>query len=264
MRKVIYLSLLISLAVILAELTTTFLSPSLGMVLHSVVLVSLIAVASLSRGSSHFNPWGLGSGGPKIFSNFLLAASIVPLIRIFTLAMPFWFFPEVTWYLIAALPMLAGVVFLARYQGLGAESLGLTLNRLPIQIAVGLTGVGFGLAEYFILKPDPLVGSLAFGEIIIPILILVLGTGFVEELCFRGVILSNAVEGLGEWPGLLFVSLVYAGLHIGNSIPDALFVFPIGLFFGLVVLQTRSILGVTLSHGVTNIFLFVVMPLMVS
>ncbi|KXB03948.1 hypothetical protein AKJ47_01375 [candidate division MSBL1 archaeon SCGC-AAA261G05] len=259
-----YPSLLILLAVILAELTTTFLSLSLGMFLHSIVLVSLLAAASISRGSPHSNPWGLGAGGPKVFSNFLLAASIVPLIRIFTLAMPFWFFPEVTWYLIAAIPMLAGAVTLARYQGLGAENLGLTLNRLPIQIAVGLTGVGFGLAEYFILKPDPLVGSLSLGEIIIPILILVLGTGFVEELCFRGVIQSNAVGALGEWPGLLFASLVYAGLHIGNSIPDALFVFPIGLFFGLVVLQTKSILGVTLSHGIMNTFLFVVMPLMVS
>jgi membrane protease YdiL (CAAX protease family) len=34
----------------------------------------------------------------------------------------------------------------------------------------------------------------------------------------------------------------------------------VGLFFGWVVQRTRSLLGVTLSHGLTNIVLFLVMP----
>lgn len=264
MRKIIYFALVIWLAVLLGEVTTAFLSPSLGMALHSALLVSLLAAASLARGLPSSNPWGLGAGGPVAFSNFLLAAAIAPLIRILSLAMPLWFFPEITWYLLASLPMLAAAVALAKYQGLGAESLGLTLNRLPLQLAVGFTGVGFGFAEYFILKPDPLVGSLAPGEVITPILVLIFATGFVEEFVFRGVIQQNSVRALGRWPGLLFVALCFSGLHVGNSLPDAAFVFPIALLFGLAVLRTKSILGTTLSHGTINVVLFVVAPLMVS
>jgi membrane protease YdiL (CAAX protease family) len=61
--------------------------------------------------------------------------------------------------------------------------------------------------------------------------------------------------------GLLSVAVVFAILHIGwLSVLDVFFVFMIGLFFGFVVLKTKSIAGVSLSHGLTNVFLFLVMP----
>jgi membrane protease YdiL (CAAX protease family) len=52
-------------------------------------------------------------------------------------------------------------------------------------------------------------------------------------------------------------------LHVGwLSILDLLFVFSIGLFFGFVVLKTGSIMGVSISHGITNVVLFLVAPSM--
>jgi len=36
------------------------------------------------------------------------------------------------------------------------------------------------------------------------------------------------------------------------------------LFFGVSVLKTGSIAGVSLSHGLTNVFLFLVMPSITS
>ena len=41
---------------------------------------------------------------------------------------------------------------------------------------------------------------------------------------------------------------------------DVVFVFGVALFFGYVVERTDSILGVSLSHGLTNIVLFLVAP----
>jgi uncharacterized protein len=54
-------------------------------------------------------------------------------------------------------------------------------------------------------------------------------------------------------------------LHLGyHSALDMAFVFGVGLFFGFVVDRTQSILSVTLSHGLTNIMLFLVVPFLVG
>jgi membrane protease YdiL (CAAX protease family) len=62
----------------------------------------------------------------------------------------------------------------------------------------------------------------------------------------------------GGW-GIIYVSYIFAILHIGFlSWIDVVFVFGVALFFGWVVKKTGSLLGVTLSHGITNIILFIV------
>ena len=71
---------------------------------------------------------------------------------------------------------------------------------------------------------------------------------------------SASRDALGK-AAILYVSAVFAVLHIGFlSVPDVAFVFVIGLFFAWVVMKTGSILGVTLSHGITNIGLLLVRP----
>jgi hypothetical protein len=127
---------------------------------------------------------------------------------------------------------------------------------------VGLTGIGFGLLEYFILAPEPMVAELSWQTALLPALILILSTGFVEELIFRGILQRAAVESFGGW-GIVYISSLFAILHIGFlSWVDVVFVFAIAMFFGWVVKKTGSLLGVTLSHGLTNIILFIVAPLL--
>jgi membrane protease YdiL (CAAX protease family) len=123
-----------------------------------------------------------------------------------------------------------------------------------------MTGVIFGLAEFYILRPEPLAGAFIWGKVIIPAVILFIGTGFAEEFIFRGVMQRAAGEALGGW-GWVFIALVFTALHIGYlSIADLGLVFGVGLFFGLVAQKTGSILGTTISHGITNIVLYLVAP----
>jgi len=59
--------------------------------------------------------------------------------------------------------------------------------------------------------------------------------------------------------------VVFTVMQLGNrSALQMLFVFAVALFFGWMALRTRSILGVTLAHGLTNVFLFLVFPFLVS
>src|SRR5207249_10613680 len=72
---------------------------------------------------------------------------------------------------------------------------------------------------------------------------------------------KRAVEGLGRRGGLLYVTAIFASLHIFflNGV-DLVFVFAVGLFYGVVVLVTRNLWGVILSHSLGNVILYLVAP----
>ena len=176
--------------------------------------------------------------------------------------MPLGNIPQVWWYPIIYGPLAVTVVVLMRVLGYRARDIGLNFNRILVQLPVALTGFVFGVVEYFILTEEAEAAHLVLGET--PLLagfILLACTGFVEELIFRGMLQRSAVAMWGWW-GIIYVSLLFASVHmIHGSAIDIAFVFVIALFFAWVVKRTGSLLGVTLSHGITNIVLYLVAPL---
>jgi membrane protease YdiL (CAAX protease family) len=94
---------------------------------------------------------------------------------------------------------------------------------------------------------------------ILPALTLLIFTGIVEELAFRGV-MQRAANTLASY-GWIYIAAIYSLIQIGQgSAFHCLFVFAIGLLFGWTVKNTGSIIGVGLSHGLINIGLFLVFP----
>ena len=59
----------------------------------------------------------------------------------------------------------------------------------------------------------------------------------------------------------VIATAVFASLHIFflNGI-DLVFVFAVGLFYGIVVLKTKNLWGVILSHSLGNVILYLVAP----
>jgi len=186
----------------------------------------------------------------------------VPLIRIVSLTMPLGRFAETYWFLAAGLPVFGAALVIMAGLGLRPRDVGLRIGRPgfylhPLVIVLGLF---LGLAEYHILRPDPLIDDLTLRQFVAPALVLMLATGFLEEFIFRGILQHAATRALKSLP-ILYVSLIFAILHIGyRSATDLLFVFLIALLYGWVVRRTGSIIGVSVSHGVTNITLFLVVP----
>jgi membrane protease YdiL (CAAX protease family) len=147
-----------------------------------------------------------------------------------------------------------------RSLGTSWRALGLTLHGWPLQLVVGLSGLVSGAPEYQILRPDPLATRLSWQAIWQPALILLVCTGLLEEMIFRGLLQRSAGDVLGRW-GIPYVALLFAVLHLGyESLVDVAFVLAVGLFLAWVVHRTRSLLGVTLAHGLTNVMLFLIMP----
>ncbi len=235
------------LAVIgIAEVVTTFYQPILGIACHSVILVAMLIDSALV--DRYF------------YGRLVLALSLIPLIRIISLSMPLADIPQIWWYPIIYLPLLAAAIVVMRILDYKPMDIGIRFGFIPFQLMIGLVGVGLGILEYIILIPEPLITELTWQTAWLPALIIALTTGFVEEFIFRGVLQKVAVEMFGSW-GIVYVSFLFAILHIGFlSWVDVVLVFAIALFFGWIVNRTKSIFGVVLCHGIINIVLFIVAP----
>ena len=227
---------------------TSFVNPSYGLVLHSLILLSLLVVSSVT--------YVEGS-----VSGFYLSLSLAPLIRIISLSMPLANFPRYAWYIIVNVPVLVATLAMMRVQGIGLKDAGVKFGK-PREVAwIALTGIPLGFIDYLILRPESIATGLSLSGVLLLALGLGLSTGFVEELVFRGLMQPIAVEIFGERRGLVGVAAVFASLHIGwLSLLDLVFVFSIGLFYGFIALKKGNIIGVTISHGITNVVLFMVAP----
>ena len=134
------------LAIAIAEVVTVAIQPLWGIGCHAVILIALIVHPAVATRYPH--------------RPLLLSLALVPLVRIISLCMPLADIPQMWWYLIIYTPLLAAAIVVMRILDYRPEQVGLTLKWFPVQLVVGLTGVVFGVAEYFILAPEAMVAEL--------------------------------------------------------------------------------------------------------
>ena len=241
------------LAVItVAEYVTAAINFQFGLLLHSLILVSVLLHGALTPS--------------RATRGLYLSLSVAPLIRLLSLSLPLVDLPQMAWYPCVALPLLLSVYVIMRQAGVSPRSVGLSFGQsnIILQLMIAGGGIGLGLAEYLILRPKPLIDSFTWGALLLPALSLTIFTGFNEEIIFRGLLQSTALPVLRRW-ALFYVSLLFAVLHVGYlSLNDLIFVFAVGYVFAYIVRWSGSILGVTLAHGLTNIGLFLVVPFIVQ
>lgn len=236
-RAVVYF-----LAIALAEVVTVALNPVAGAALYTALLLVIILDATIVN---------------RYFEcQLVLSLALVPLIRIISLSLPLLSIPQVWWYPAIYLPLMGAAAILAVVLGYRPRDIGLSLKGWPGQLLIGLSGLGLGYAEHLILAPAPLVGELTWQDAWLPALILLICTGFVEELIFRGVLQKSATDSFGIW-GIAYISLLFAILHLGWVVGqgagplawlDIPFVLVVALLFGWAVKKTGSLLGVALSQ----------------
>ena len=241
-----------------AELLTNY-DAKTGIASHAIILFVLLFHSALE------------SDKDKNLSRFLMALVLAPLIRILSLSLPLVGFSWISWFMLISIPIFVAIFTCIRLQELSPKDVGLfipklNLRHMPIGAGVILLAIPLGILEYQILKPSPLPGS-GIANFITSALILIIYTGFLEELAFRGLIQYNAIKLMSKWWGIILVASIFGVLHIGNISPeipitilDCVLAFFAGFVFSVVREKTGSIYGISLSHGVINIMLFLVMP----
>jgi len=242
-----FISIAYLILVACAELLTTY-EARYGIAFHALILFALLIHSSLTSDDE--------------FSKLLMVLILAPLIRILSLSMPLTHFSYITWFAIISIPVYIAIFSCMYIQHIKPKDVALALPRLkhlPIEIGTILFAFPFGILEYHILKPGIIV-ELSFEALIIPALIMILCTGFLEELAFRGLMQYHATRTMGFY-GIVFISALFGFLHIGNlSFFDVLVAGSVGFIFSVVVRKTGSIYGVSVSHGIINIILFLIAP----
>jgi membrane protease YdiL (CAAX protease family) len=234
------------LAVALAETVTSLVDPIAGAACHLGTLAGLLLYGTLAAREEE--------------RRLFIALTMAPFIRLLSLSLPLATFPQVAWYPMVSIPLLVGVFYMVRQIGVTRAQLGLVRGKLSLQLALAGGGLGIGVLEYAILRPHSMLGGQDLAEAAVAALSLTIFTGFNEELIFRGLLQSLAAPVMRRL-GPVYVSLLFGVLHIGYlSVLDVVFVSAVGLVFAYAVRWGRSILGVTLAHGLTNITLFILMP----
>lgn len=235
------------LALIVAELITTYINKLWGLSIHTIILFALLINAAMVESTD--------------FSNLLRSMMAIPIIRIIGLSIPMMQIKPLYWFPIVAIPLFASSIVIMRSQILSMKDVGLIPGNIPVQLLIALTGFITGIIEFLILRPDPMIPQFTPLLILGAFTILLISTGLAEELVFRGILQNNTMKVIGTGFGLLYTSLVFTTMHIGwIYFSDLIFVFSVSMFYGYIFIKTRSIFGITLAHGLSNSMLFLVMP----
>ena len=249
-QKIIAGLILYLLALGIAEVTAAYYPTEYyGLLIHAAIMLSLVVLSSYTKEVK--------------YSRLLQGLALASMIRILSTSIPLLVFLNPIYIFVLIYSMLIFIsYFFLKSQKISMEDAGVTVKNLKLQALIALSGPFFGVIEYFILKGYLPVTEITYvGEIISSIIIMIFFVGFTEELIFRGIILQHTTKILSANKSILFASILFMLMHMGWHSPmDLAFVFGVGLFYGYAFIKTGSIIGITLSHGLTNVFEYIVIP----
>jgi membrane protease YdiL (CAAX protease family) len=141
--------------------------------------------------------------------------------------------------------------------------LGLTKPSLPIWgYPIIMLGSGIpwaaGMAFYFalglVMTPDQSF-EMFYKKITWPVagpflLFVALAPGFVEEMLFRGYIQRRLLKRWSPWAAILVSSALFALVHLAPH--HVLYVFPIGIWLGVIAWRTESVWPCIACHALIN------------
>ena len=190
-----------------------------------------------------------------------LTLTLIPLIRIISVAIPMTGVPEALGYAAVSVPLFITGIMVAKMVGLTPNVMGFNLNQLRKQLLIALLGFPLGFIEFFIAKPNVKISTGTTGEIFIWVLNLIVCAGLLEEFLFRGILLNTILKFQNDKKAIYFISLLYAAMTIsGKSFLNVIYAFLISLLFCRLFGWLKSILGLSLAHGLINITLYIICP----
>jgi membrane protease YdiL (CAAX protease family) len=232
------------LVIILAESLIFLGYMQAAMIVHAAILALLVLSASITTN--------------RIYPALML----LPLFRLLNVATPVFFQLTLYSYSLVYAPMFIPIYFIIKEGFISRSEAGLTLKGfwlyLPLAVSVGFV---LGWGEYNVLHSSSLVPDYGIKSILVLSCIMILFVGLVEEFVFRSALQTVLQERLGSIAGLLASSVIFGFMHSGYHLPlEILFVSLAGVVFGLLFWATKSLPVIALTHGFTNISLFLVAP----
>jgi len=187
--------------------------------------------------------------------------TLVPLFRIINLGMPVFFELTVYWFPLIYGTLIPALVFVDRINPDIDVIPGWRRGLLLVPVAI-LLGLLLAEGESAIIQSEALIPTWSLGQLAMITVVMIFFVGFVEEYLFRGLLQDSLKREFGRWPALLVASAVFGLMHSGYGVPaEMAFAGGIGLVFGVAYEYLDSLVFITVTHGILNVFLFAVIPL---
>lgn len=192
-----------------------------------------------------------------------LALTLAPLTRIVNLAIPPFLLHPIFYYLLSGAPMLVAAYLVAQENGFSSCKAFWGSGSIIQVIGGYCLGVVIGLMNYIFLRPQFIAQGYGKWPFLIASFTVLISSGFLEELLFRGILYRTAVETLGQQVGWLYSSLIYASLQLCHFSAGAVLVALVSaLVLANFVRQQDSLIGTGIAHAIANVCLFFVGPLL--
>jgi membrane protease YdiL (CAAX protease family) len=194
------------------------------------------------------------------YRNVFLLLALIPLLRLVSLTVLLPILPPIYWYLLAGAPVLLVIALISRVVPLNGERLRIHKHQLIGELAVALTGFPVSLSAYLVMRPKALTANLDWAFLLVGGLILLLFSGFLEELIFRA-LLPEALQRVFGSAEVIISMLLYTCLFISSQ--SGLYIAlagSIGLLYNLWVRHSGTIWGVVVSHTLWLIGMILVWP----
>lgn len=194
----------------------------------------------------------------------LQALMLLPLLRLINFSMPVFSDMVLYRYFYVYIPLFIPIFLIIRHQSFSPIQLGLSFKNfvlyLPLSLVISLL---IAEGEYLILPVGSLVPNMSLYNMVDIALIMIFCVGLVEELVFRS-LLQTRLEGVfGSTLGLIVTSLLFGVMSSGyGTISAIIFASVVGLMLGYMFSKTHSLPLVVLTHGLVNVFLFALIPLL--
>jgi uncharacterized protein len=226
----------------------TFVSISFGVIIYLTILISLLITALMKCRESSY----------PLYS----ALALIPLIRIISVSLPLTGIPEVFGIVVVSVPLFITGVMVAKIVGIAPAAMGFSIDKLHKQLLIALSGLPLGFIEFYIIQPDIKNISVAPEEIFMWVIALIICVGLLEEFLFRGILFNVARKFLGNNKAMCFTSLLYAALTISSkSFFNVIYALLISILFCRLFIWQKSIVGIALAHGIVNITVYLICPL---
>jgi uncharacterized protein len=234
-----------------AEIIFTHWHITISVVIYLLILMSLLIISYFKYNESAHSLY--------------LALALIPMIRIISISIPLTGIPEAFGFVLVSVPLFISGAMVAKMAGLTYAALGFSFNRLHKQLLIALLGLPLGFVEFFIVQPEPTNFLAPSEHVFMWVIILIICVGLLEEFIFRGILFNVVLKVLGDKNAVYFTSLLYAAINIsGRSFLIVIYTFIISILFCRLFVRKKSILGLSLAHGLINITVYVICPLFFS
>lgn len=186
--------------------------------------------------------------------------ALLALFRVVNVGMPAALGPPLPTYAVVYLAVLPAIYLVLR----PADARTVVVNP-PAARTYALPAIGFGvvlgIGEYTILEPTAPIPTWSTSWVLAGVVVLVGLVALVEEVAFRGILQPALVEEFGRWGGIGLASALFGAMHAAyGSVPEIAFATCFGVLLGTTYEYLDSIELVVATHGVANVFLFLVVP----